>query len=134
MVCDWGHTLQDKVTTVPTWIKLSNIPDCYWTKEGPSSLASAVGKPICADTLTAQLDIMPFFKMCVEYTVGDDLPDIIPAVALDASGVKYNAQIHVLYLSKPLVCSACKNLGHVVTKRMWVRKPPLLCTLKTSLQ
>lgn len=127
LVCDWGKTIEDKVTSVPTWVKLNNVPDCYWTEEGLSRLASAIGRPICADNLTNQLDIMPFAKMCVEYRVGDPLPDNISAVAIDASGSKYTANIGVSYISKPLVCSGCKNLGHLVsacptTKRVWVKK------------
>lgn len=127
MVCDRGTTVADKITKVPIWVKLSNILDCYWTEDGLSSLASTIGRPICVDNLTSHLDIMPFARMCVEYKVGDALHDVIPAVALDASGNKYTVKVNVQYVTKPRVCTGCKNLGHLVsacpvTLRVWVKK------------
>lgn len=131
VVCEWGKKLEDKITNMPIWFRLSNVPECYWTEYGLGSLASVIGKPLCADNPTSQLDIMLFAKMCVDYKVGDELPEKITAVAIDAHGEKFTSQVTVSYISKPLVCTGCKNIGHLVsacpiTKRVWVRKvrPP----------
>lgn len=74
---------------------------------------------------------MPFAKMCVNYTIGDPLPYFINAVDFDPlTGRKINVEVKVTYLNKPLICSSCKSLGHLVpacpkVSRIWVQKFPL---------
>ncbi|KAK1394460.1 hypothetical protein POM88_013517 [Heracleum sosnowskyi] len=116
------------VTSMPLWIKLTNIPDCYWTQKGLSSLASVVGVPISADSLTSKLNILPFARFCVEYKLGTPLPSTIPVLVLDPmSEEKSQAEVHVHYAVKPLTCVACNSLGHTtascpLAKRIWVQK------------
>lgn len=124
---DWGGSVGEKVSSLPVWFKLSNVPDCYWTSEGLGSIASVIGRPICADARTSQLELLPFARMCVDYKVGDLLPDKIPVLTLDARGNKSVVDVAVEYAKKPLVCSGCKELGHLVSAcpistRIWVRK------------
>lgn len=125
---DWSSSAGAKpVTSLPLWVKLFNLPDCYWTIEGLSRVASVIGNPICADKLTQKLEILPFARMCVDYKIGDPLPNVIPVTALNPSGEKYVDEVHVEYVHKPLICSGCKQLGHPVTacpvtKRIWVQK------------
>lgn len=124
---DWDDSVTDKVTSLPLWVKFSNIPDCYWTNEGLSSIASVIGRPLCADARTSQLELLPFAKMCVDYRVGEPLPDKIPVMALDVKGNKDVVNVVVEYDKKPLVCSGCNELGHHVSacpisRRFWVRK------------
>ncbi|KAK1356335.1 hypothetical protein POM88_049591 [Heracleum sosnowskyi] len=128
VVTPWGADEAKPITSIPLWIKLSQIPDCYWTQDGLSRLASAVGEPLSADRLTQNLDMIPFAKFCVKYKLGDPLPNSITAVALDpVSGDKYNAEVRVSYFNKPLLCDSCHSLGHSVAacqkaKRIWVQK------------
>ncbi|KAK2641983.1 hypothetical protein Ddye_023746 [Dipteronia dyeriana] len=42
---------KDTYSKIPVWVKLFNIPHEYWTEEGLSYIASAVGKPLYADSL-----------------------------------------------------------------------------------
>lgn len=80
----WCNNLKEKqVPSMPLWIKLTHISDCYWTKEGLSSIASVIGPPIIADQLTSKLDILPFARFCVEYKLGVPLPSSIPVMVLD---------------------------------------------------
>ncbi|KAK1401522.1 hypothetical protein POM88_001127 [Heracleum sosnowskyi] len=116
------------VTSMPIWIKLTNIPDCYWTQKGLSSIASVVGVPISADPLTAKLNILPFARFCVEYKLGSPLPSTIPVMVLDPIfEEKSQAVVNVHYAVKPLTCTACNSLGHTtascpLAKRIWVQK------------
>lgn len=129
VVTDWGATTV-QITEMPIWIKLSNVPDCYWTEEGIGRLASVIGRPLCADNLTSQLNILPFAKVCVQYKVGDPLPEKIKAIDFNpSSSAKTIVEVEVAYQQKPKVCLGCKSLGHVisacpVTIRKWVRKMP----------
>lgn len=111
-------------------VKSSNLPD-YWTREGLSRVASVVGVPLSADELTSRLEILPFAKLCVQYKVGDPLPNSITVVDLDpSSGCKSNVEVKVSYQNKPQFYSNCKSLGYIVNvcphatfaKRAWVQK------------
>ncbi|KAK1397099.1 hypothetical protein POM88_006962 [Heracleum sosnowskyi] len=125
----WGQAQQaNKADTMPLWVKFSKIPDCYWTCKGLSWLGSVIGVPLCADTLTSKLEVLPFAKMCVEYKIGDALPDKIEVESLDPiTGEISIVEVLVQYPIRPLVCTGCHSLGHPVsacpiTKRRWVVK------------
>ncbi|KAK1394457.1 hypothetical protein POM88_013513 [Heracleum sosnowskyi] len=131
----WGtNPCISPITSMPLWIKISKIPDCYWTSTGLSSIASVVGNPLGADELTSKLDVLPFAKVCVQYEIGAALPSKIPVMAINpCTGVKEEVDVLISYPIKPLVCTSCKSLGHSiaacpVTKRVWVEKrkqPPV---------
>lgn len=127
LVKAWGA--QSVVDNIPLWVKFSKIPDCYWTRKGLSYLGSVIGSPLCADDRTSKLDILPFAKMCVNYKIGDELPDKIEVEALDpVSGATTVEVVQVSYPAKPLICSSCRSLGHKAgacpgAKRSWVLKP-----------
>ncbi|KAL8156216.1 hypothetical protein AgCh_001345 [Apium graveolens] len=111
---------------MPLWIKLSNVPESYWTDEGLSWLASVVGQPVVADSLTSKLEMVPFAKMCVKCDFGDPLPNEILANALDpVTEETYVTNVYVTYPVRPRSCEACKSLGHSssafpLVKRVWV--------------
>lgn len=129
VVTCWGSKPgKDNITSMPLWIKLTNIPDSYWTEEGLSYLASAVGKPLGADNLTSKLELLPFARMQVLYTLGDTLPTEILASVLDPfTEEKSVVKVAVSYPFRPLFCTGCKSLGHTVgacpsVSRIWVPK------------
>ena len=66
IVTAWGHKPgSTTITSMPLWCKFSQVPDCYWTEEGLSRLASVIGEPIGADALTSKMELLPFAKMQV---------------------------------------------------------------------
>lgn len=127
IVHSWGMNV-NSVKKMPLWVRFDNVPDSYWTPECLSRLASVVGPPICADALTSNFEVLPFAKICVKYTVGNDLPTTIPVTVLNpSSGCKSVENVLVSYPNKPLCCTACKALGHLVgacptATRIWVKK------------
>ncbi|KAK1388242.1 hypothetical protein POM88_016420 [Heracleum sosnowskyi] len=112
---------------MPLWVKFERIPDCYWTQEGLSSLVSVIGPPLGADELTSTLEVLPFAKMCVRYDIGKELPTKIQVTALDPVMKEKSIEVVlVIYPVKPLACTACHTLGHLVSgcpkaSRKWVR-------------
>lgn len=125
----WGTKIGDGMATmIPLWVKFERVPDCYWTKEGLSWLASPIGVPLYADELTSKLEVLPFARMCVNYKVGDTLPTKLEVMNLDPiSGEKSKQEVLVSYPSKPRLCTACHDLGHLVgacpkVTRCWVQK------------
>lgn len=108
------RTGTDKITTMPIWVKFTNIPDSYWTRDGMSSLASVVGRPICADKLTEKLNIRPYARFCVEFKLGDKILDKIQATVLDPwTGGKSVVDVDIEYQTVPKVCDFCDSLGHL---------------------
>lgn len=115
-------------THLPLWVKFEKVPDSYWTREGLSWLASSIGHPLSADNNTSRLEVLPFAKICVDYKIGDPLPTELEVEVLDPSSESLlTEKVLVSYPSKPLICSACGSLGHLVgacpkVTRHWVRK------------
>ncbi|KAK1351843.1 hypothetical protein POM88_053941 [Heracleum sosnowskyi] len=132
LVHAWGSKAGEK-SSMPLWVKFENIPDCYWTRDGLSFLGSVIGNPLSADDMTSKLEVLPFAKLCVDYKIGDELPTKIAVEVLDPiTELKHIEEVKVSYPVKPLVCSACKSLGHIIgacpnVTRKWVRKdvPPV---------
>ncbi|KAL8110069.1 hypothetical protein AgCh_025974 [Apium graveolens] len=89
LLSPWSLDLdRNKISSVPLWVKFSNIPKCYWTREGLSYIASSIGEPLFADAVTAKLNMVPFAKFCVKYKIGDPLPSSINILAINSSGEK----------------------------------------------
>ncbi|KAK1356383.1 hypothetical protein POM88_049639 [Heracleum sosnowskyi] len=129
LISAWGMSpCNSPITSMHLWIKLSKVPDCYWTSIGLSSIASVVGNPLGADELTSKLDVLPFAKVCVQYEIGAPLPSKIHVMAINPCTCnKEEVDVLVSYPIKPLVCTSCKSLGHTiaacpVSKRIWVEK------------
>lgn len=111
-----GFNIQtDTVKSIPLWVKFEQVSDSYWTQEGLSNLASAIGKPLYADELTSRFEVLPFAKVCLEFTIGKDLPSSIEALDLDpATEEERIVEVKVSYPYKPRICSSCHALGHIV--------------------
>lgn len=129
IVTAWGHKPgTSTISSMPIWCKFSNVPDCYWTEDGLARLASVIGVPLGADSLTAKMEMLPFAKIQVRYKLGDPLPNEIQATVLDPiSNEKSIATVSVTYPLRPLYCSGCNSLGHSAAAcpkvtRVWKQK------------
>ena len=69
----------------------------------------------------------------MRYKVGNPLPEKIKVAAIDMKTMEFSAtefvDVAVSYPQRPMVCSGCNQLGHLVgacpvVKRVWVQKPP----------
>ncbi|XP_074327763.1 uncharacterized protein LOC141665679 [Apium graveolens] len=61
----WGSSV-GLVKSLPLWVKFEHVPDCYWTEEGLSSLASTIGPSLEVDELTSKLE-KSISKVLVSY-------------------------------------------------------------------
>ena len=92
----------------PVWVNLYNIPLEYWNAKGLSYIASAIGRPLYADSMTESRKRISFARICVELDVGSDLIDSFELDMGDNEVVFIRAE----YQWKPMKCSTCKVFGH----------------------
>lgn len=100
--------VKDQLARIPIWVQFYNVPLEYWTAPGLSYVASAVGRPLYADSVTESCKRLSYARVCVEIEVRDSLPS---SFCLRLSSGK-EVEIKVQYPWKPLQCLECKVFGH----------------------
>lgn len=89
----------------PIWVKLSQIPLSYWSDEGISYIASAIGKPLFTDEMTTKNDFMNFARVCIEVHAGFSFPSSINVVVLnEVKDENITVPVEVEYQSRPPSC------------------------------
>ncbi|KAK3204592.1 hypothetical protein Dsin_018638 [Dipteronia sinensis] len=66
---------KETYSKISIWVKLFNIPHEYWNEEGLSHFASAVGKPLYADSLTESMKRISYARVCIEIDATCELVD-----------------------------------------------------------
>ncbi|KAK2661863.1 hypothetical protein Ddye_000437 [Dipteronia dyeriana] len=105
---------KDTYSKIPMWVKLFNIPHEYWTKDGLSYIASAVGKPLYVDSLTESMKRISFARVCIEIDATCDLVDSFDLFMGDDMYPNEGEKVEILveYQWKPKICTECKSFGH----------------------
>jgi len=75
--------LKLSLASVPIWIKLHNLPMEFWNSTCLSHVASGIGKPICADSVTMEQCRLGFARVLVEVDVNADFPKEIELLGLN---------------------------------------------------
>ena len=102
------NLVEEQLSKIPIWVQFYNVPLDYWTEEGLSYIARAVGKPLYADTMTVSCKRLSFARICVKVDVHSVLTQNIDLQL--ANGMCF--EVMVKYQWKPLKCSNCKVFGH----------------------
>ncbi|XP_028554509.1 uncharacterized protein LOC114580608 [Dendrobium catenatum] len=55
----------EEFASVPIWVKIHDLPLACWNSEGISRIASKIGIPVAADSLTEQNTRLTFARICV---------------------------------------------------------------------
>ena len=113
---------KDSLDRIPIWVHFHNIPLEFWSEEGLSRIASAVGKPLYGDAATESCSRINFAKICVEVQADQKLIDSCDILFPDEQGRPSSCSIRVSYPWKPPSCSFCRVFGHSLTKCS--RRPP----------
>jgi hypothetical protein len=118
--------LKISVSSVPVWIKLHNLPMEFWNATCLSYVASGVGKPLCADSVTEEQLRLGFARVLVEVNIDSDFPKEVEIAGLNGQTVV----VGIEYPWIPLKCKKCKTFGHAshtcnrVEKSVWIPKKP----------
>ncbi|KAF7143115.1 hypothetical protein RHSIM_Rhsim05G0103400 [Rhododendron simsii] len=100
--------VKDQLVKIPIWVQFFNVPLEYWTAAGLSYVASAIGRPLYADSVTAKCKRLNYARVCVEIEVGATLPLSFDLRFDNGKEV----EIKVKYPWKPLQCLECLVFGH----------------------
>lgn len=96
---EFAKTDRDKF---PIWVKLSQIPLSYWSDEGISYIASAIGKPLITDDMTSKNDYMNFARVCIEVKATFSFPSTVNVVILNEELSENTiVPVEVEYQSRP---------------------------------
>ena len=69
-----GLVLDKEVpASVPIWVHIHNIPLEYWNVEGLSHIASAIGRPLHVDRMTATCRRISYARICIEVSADQEL-------------------------------------------------------------
>ncbi|KAK3221966.1 hypothetical protein Dsin_008991 [Dipteronia sinensis] len=98
---------KETCSKIPVWVKLFNIPHEYWNEEGLSHIASAVGKPLYADSLTESMKRISYARVCIEIDATCELVDSFDLFTGDNSGRNLDESVEILveYQWKPKICT-----------------------------
>lgn len=96
--------------TANIWIVLRNLPPNLINPEAISCIAALIGRPICLDSTTEELDRISFARVCIEITPKSDLPhELILSTRNDQE-----VPIRVQYGWRPHRCVGCYTFGHAI--------------------
>lgn len=116
------QVLKLTLSSIPVWVKLVHLPMEFWTPTCLSHVASGVGKPMYADTITDDHKRLRYARVLVEIDVTSDCPKEIVIRRTDGSKVT----IGVEYPWLPAKCSICGGFGHAACakkeKKVWLPK------------
>ncbi|XP_056161606.1 uncharacterized protein LOC130135833 [Syzygium oleosum] len=111
-----------KVTSVPIWVRLYNVPHVLWTKKGLSYVYSVLGRPLYMDSATEQKRRLSYAKVCIRMNVDSSFPRKFD-IDMGKGGF-FEATVHYSWL--PVKCKTCNIFGHkdcrATGKEIWVPK------------
>lgn len=80
----------------------------FWTKTGLSYVASAVGRPLHTDKLTAIKKRISYARVCVEVEASEEL---VKDFYLQCENGEW-VTVYADYEWKPAICTSCRVFGH----------------------
>ncbi|GAV92922.1 DUF4283 domain-containing protein/zf-CCHC_4 domain-containing protein [Cephalotus follicularis] len=114
----------EECSSIPVWVKLSNVPVHLWTKLGLSYIASVLGRPLYMDAQTTNRQSLTHARICVDMSASSSFPS---SILLDLEdGI--STVVGVEYPWKPQACSLCKVFDHAnkscpkAARREWLPK------------
>lgn len=107
---DWKLTLNKAETmkSIPSWVKIYNLPLFLWNSSCLSKVVSAFGIPICADQKTIKQQRLDYARV---YMKVDARKPLLDSFLISVKGVDYLLKLE--YDWKPLRCTSCFTFGHI---------------------
>lgn len=88
------------------------MPHSYWSREGQTHIAKAVGLPLKFDENTARFEPLKFASVQVMLSYSSPRPDFIWVPVEDKVGDMEFVKVSFVYPQLLYSCSHCKAFGH----------------------
>ena len=108
-----------KVTTVPVWVRLHNLPLHFWHHKVLSAIGNSLGKFLKIDEERINQGIFTYARLCVEVDLSLGLPDHIT--------LNYNNTQRIQppdYENTTFKCLRCMQTGHLQNTYPLGKKDP----------
>lgn len=99
---------KEQMAKIPIWVQFYNIPLEFWNENGLSYIASAIGRPLYADSMTESGKRLSYARICVEIDVDSCFTN--PIWLKCANGTRVQIEVKIPW--KPVKCQTCRVFGH----------------------
>ncbi|GKC65830.1 zinc knuckle CX2CX4HX4C containing protein, partial [Tanacetum coccineum] len=109
---------REKITRVPVWVRIHNVPVVAFSKTGLSLITTQLGRPMMLDASTSNMCINPwghnsYARVLVEFSSECEVMEsIVVAIPLPKGEGHYLEELDVEYEWWPPRCSKCKIFDH----------------------
>ena len=108
-----------KVTTVPVWVRLHNLPLHFWHEKVLSAIGNSLGKFLKTDEERINQGIFTYARICVEVDLSLGLPDHI---TLNFNNSLWTQPLD--YENTTFRCRGCMQTRHLQYACPLARKDP----------
>ncbi|KAL0302156.1 UNVERIFIED_CONTAM: hypothetical protein Sangu_3116400 [Sesamum angustifolium] len=114
-VWEQGMSLRRQThTQIPVWIRLRHLSMEYWTEDGLSTVASGIGTPLYADSITKNCARLDYARVCVMLDFNSELPKHLVVISpVLRNGKEDPKRVDAEYEWLPQKCTNCCSLGHL---------------------
>lgn len=102
--------LKLSLESISIWIKITHLPLEFWNSTCLSYIASGVGRPLYADSVTEEKLRLGYARVLVEVNTQSSFAKEISVYGADGKPIKMGVE----YPWLPLQCKSCKAFGHAV--------------------
>ncbi|XP_019447216.1 PREDICTED: uncharacterized protein LOC109350434 [Lupinus angustifolius] len=106
-----------KQTHSQTWIRITGLPQEYWSPKIIFSIAGGIGTPLSLDGATSNRTFGHFSKVLVEIDLKIELPN---QILVEREGFAFFVGIE--YENLPEICTGCSSIGHLLAQCRRVTK------------
>jgi len=120
-----GLTLsKDSRSTIPVWVNFFYLPMELWGPEGLNRVASAIGKPLQVDRMTATKRRISYARVCIDMSAENEpIEELTVQFNNPKTGNREAVNVKVQYQWTPTRCAKCKSFGHNCEKKTQVPTP-----------
>lgn len=105
------HFAKDEVRTIPIWVNV-HVNFKYWGFTVLEKIVQSIGSLLKTNQATTNSDRLQFARCLIVVRMMQDLPDEVCFINEKGEVV----DVKVEYQWKPILCDACKKLGHEIEK------------------
>lgn len=100
------------IESIPVWIEMKDVPHSYWSREGLTHIAKAVGLPLKFDDNTERFEPLRFASIQVILSYSSPHPNFFWVPVEDEYVVEELLKVSFIYPQLPFSCNNYKAFSH----------------------